>query len=169
MYPFKQTFPKPAEHTPGVNTCQYIILHHTGTKDGTIKGVLDGLYKRNDYASCHFVVDTNGDCYKIGDPKDILWHAGESSWGKLKDMNKYSVGIEVIGPLSDWGFTGEQKLAVRKLIQHLMAVLNIPFTNVLRHKDIAPKRKIDIADTFWKNEYISWGQYIGSLKPKEIK
>lgn len=50
-----------------------------------------------------------------------------------------------------------------------MAVLNIPFTNVLRHKDIAPKRKIDIADTFWKNEYISWGQYIGSLKPKEIK
>ena len=169
MYPFKQTFPKPAEHTPGVNTCQYIILHHTGTKEWTIKGVLDWLYRRNDYASCHFVVDINGDVYKIWDPRDILWHAGESKWGKLKDMNKYSVGIEVIGPLSDGWFTGEQKLAVRRLIQHLMAVLNIPMTNVLRHKDIAPKRKIDISDTFWNKEYISYEQYMGTLKPKEIK
>ena len=169
MFPFKQIFPTPKERTPGINTCQYIILHHTWTKEGTIKGVLDGLYKRDDYASCHFVIDVNGDAYKIGDPKDILWHAGESSWWKLKDLNKYSVGIEIIGPLSGWGFTSEQKLAVRKLVQHLMAVLNIPFTNVLRHKDIAPKRKVDPADTLWKNEYISFGQYVGTLKPKEYK
>ena len=169
MYPLKKTFPTPKEHTPGTNTCEYICLHHTGTKEWTIKGVLDGLYKRADYASCHFVVDVNWDCYKIGDPKDILWHVGESSWGKKKDMNKYSVGIEVIWPLSDWGFTSEQKLAVRKLIQHLMAVLNIPMNNVLRHKDFAPKRKVDIADTFWNKEYLSYTQYMGTLKPKEYK
>lgn len=167
MFPFKQTFPTPSEHTPWVNTCQYIILHHTGTKEWTIKGVLDWLNKRPDYASCHFVVDTNGDAYKIGDPKDILWHAWKSKWGKLTDMNKYSVGIEVIWPLSDWWFTSEQKLTVRKLIQHLMAVLNIPMTNVLRHKDIAPWRKVDIADTFWNKEYISWNQYCWTLKAKE--
>ncbi len=166
MFPFKQTFPTPTERTPWINTCQYIILHHTGTKEGTIKGVLDGLYRRADYASCHFVVDVNGDCYKIWDPKDILWHAWQSKWGKLTDMNKYSVWIEVIWPLSDGWFTSEQKLAVRKLIQHLMAVLNIPMTNVLRHKDIAPKRKVDIADSFWNKEYISWEQYMGTLKPK---
>jgi len=183
MYPFKATFPKPAEHTPGVNTCQYIILHHTGTKEGTIKGVLDGLYKRNDYASCHFVVDTNGDVYKIGDPKDILWHAGESKWGKLKDMNKYSVGIEIIGPLSDGGFTGEQKLAVRRLVQHLMAVLNIPFTNVLRHADLtwsgsensmlwdwkSKSRKVDIASTFFFPWYTWFKQFRETLVPKEQK
>lgn len=169
MFPFKQTFPTPSEHTKGTNTCQYIILHHTGTKEWTIQGVLDGLYRRADYASCHFVIDTNWDCYKIGDPKDILWHAWVSSWWKLKDMNNYSVGIEIIWPLSDWGFTSEQKLATRKLVQHLMAVLNIPMERVLCHKDIAPKRKVDVADSFWNKEYISFAQYVGTLKPKEYK
>lgn len=149
MYPFKQTFPTPKEHTPGKNTTKYIILHHTGTKEGTIKGVLDGLYKRDDYASCHFVVDTNGDAYKIGEPSDILWHAGESSWNGIKDLNNHSVGIEIIGPLSDGGFTDAQRKTVRELVQHLMYVLGIPKENILRHKDIAPKRKVDIADTFW--------------------
>lgn len=169
MFPFKAIFPTPKEHTPWINTCQYICLHHTWTKEGTIKGVLDGLNKRADYASCHFIVDVNWDCYKIWSPKDILWHAWVSSWWKLKDMNKYSVWIEVIWPLSNGGFTKEQKIAVRRLIQHLMAVLNVPFTNVLRHKDIAPKRKVDIADTFWNDEYISFGQYVGGLKPIEVK
>lgn len=128
---------------------------------------MDGLYRRPDYASCHFAIDTNGDCYKIGDPKDILWHAGVSKWGKLTDMNNYSVGIELIGPLADGGFTSEQKLALRKLIQHLMFALNIPMTNVLRHKDIAPKRKVDPADTLWNGEYLTFAQYCGTLKPKE--
>lgn len=126
MFPFKAIFPTPKEHTPWINTCQYICLHHTWTKEGTIKGVLDGLNKRADYASCHFIVDVNWDCYKIWSPKDILWHAWVSSWWKLKDMNKYSVWIEVIWPLSNGGFTKEQKIAVRRLIQHLMAVLNVP-------------------------------------------
>lgn len=169
MFKFKAAYPTPKESTPWVNTCEYIILHHTGTKEWTIKGVLDWLYRRADYASCHFVVDINWDCYKIWQPKDILWHAGESKWGKLTDMNKYSLGIEVIWPLSDWGFTKEQKVAVKKLIQHLMAVCKIPMERVLRHKDIAPKRKWDISDAFWNKEYISFWQYCWSLKPEEQK
>lgn len=166
MFPFKQTFPKPKEHTQWVNTCEYIIVHHTGTGEWTIKWVLDGLYKRDDYASCHFVVDTNGDAYKIGDPKDILWHAGESSWKWKKDMNKYSVWIEIIWQLADGGFTAQQKNTVRELTQHLMAALNISPENVLRHKDIAPKRKVDVADSFWKVD--SWADYQKSLIKKQV-
>lgn len=169
MFPFKQTFPTPVEHTKGINTCQYICLHHTGTKEWTIKGVLDGLYRRADYASCHFVVDANWDCYKIWDPKDILWHAGVSSWWKLTDMNNHSIGIEVIWPLSDWWFTKEQKIMTKRLVQHLMWAFKIPMEHVLRHRDIAPKRKVDIADTFWKWEYISFAQWCWTLKPKEVK
>lgn len=163
MFPFKKTFPSPDERSKGINTKQFIIVHHTATQEGTIKGVLDGLYRRPDYASCHFTVDTNGDAYKIGSPDDILWHAGESQWGKFVMMNNYSLGIEIIGPLTNGGFTDSQRKTVRDLIQHLMATFKIPRWNVLRHRDITSSRsskgelaqpgdisrKIDVADTFW--------------------
>lgn len=58
--------------TAGTNTCQFVILHHTATGENTIKGVLNQL---TNVLSCHYVVDTNGDTYKIGNDKDILWHA----------------------------------------------------------------------------------------------
>ena len=80
MFAFTKTFPTPKEHTEGRNACKYIIVHHTGTGEGTVNGVIDGLYRRADYASCHFLIDTTGDAYKFGEPTDILWHAGVSQW-----------------------------------------------------------------------------------------
>ena len=50
-----------------------------------------------------------------------------------------------------------------------MFVFKIPMTNVLRHKDIAPKRKVDIADTFWNDKYLTYAQWCGVLKPEEAK
>lgn len=167
MFPFKSSFPTPEEHSNGVNSTEFIILHHTWTKEGTIKWVLDGLYKRQDFASCHFVVDTNWDAYKIGEPKDILWHAGESKWKWKKDLNKYSVGIEILWPLTNWWFTDAQRQTVYWLVCHLMSVLKIPKENVIRHKDIAPKRKTDVADSFWNNKYKTYAEYVNTLKPRE--
>ena len=166
MFPFKTIFPTPAEHTNGINADDYIILHHTWTGEGTIQGVLDWLNKRDDYASCHFVVDTNWDAYKIGNPTDILWHAWESSWKWLTDMNKYSMGIEIIWPLKNWGFTDEQRKTVYWLVCHLMASFKIPKENVIRHKDIAPKRKVDVADTFWNNKYKTFADYQKTFVPR---
>lgn len=153
---YKKTFPTPAEHSAGKNSCQYIVLHHTATKEGTINGVLDGLYRRPDFASCHYCIDINGDVYKIGKDTDILWHAGVSSWKGLTDMNKYSIGIEVIGPLSNGGFTDEQREAIQTLVTELCDTHKIPQDRLIRHKDIAPKRKTDIADTLWNGIAPSW-------------
>ena len=95
MFSFKATL-QTTQKTHGTNTKEFIIVHHTATGSGTIKGVLNQL---TNVLSCHFVVDTDGSAYKIGSPDDILWHAGESQWGKYVMMNNYSLGIEVIGPL----------------------------------------------------------------------
>lgn len=182
MFPFKKTFDSPAERSKGTNTKKFIIVHHTGTKKDTINGVLDGLYRRPDYASCHFVVDWNGDAYKIGSPDDILWHAGQSRWGDLFGLNSCSLGIEIIGPDGAEGFTSEQRKTVRALIQHLMAAFGIPKENVLRHADITCEtahkkilwdgkvsaRKTDVADSFWKIDRTTWKQYQDSLVPKQV-
>lgn len=167
MFPFKSSYPTPTERSSGINSCEFIVLHHTGTQEGTIKWVLDWLYRRADYASCHFVIDEIGNAYKIGNPTDILWHAGESTWNWKKDLNKYSIGIEIIWPLKNGGFTDAQRHTALYLIQHLMAVYKIPKWNVIRHKDIAPKRKTDVADSFWNNKYKTYAEYVNTLKPRE--
>ena len=117
------------------NTCEYIILHHTATAEGTIKGVLKHLTVSGK-ASCHYVVDTNGDLYKIGQDTDALWHAGESAWRGETNINMYSIGIEIIGPLADGGFTDAQRAVVAQLVQELAQKYAVPVENVLRHADL---------------------------------
>ena len=148
--------------TAWVNTCEFVILHHTATRENTIKGVLNHL-TTSGKASCHYVIDTNGDIYKIGEDTDILWHAWVSAWAWKTDINRFSIGIETIGPLKDGGFTDAQRKSIEDLVKYLAGKYAIPEQNILRHKDIAPKRKWDIADTFWNNKHASFDAYRKSL------
>lgn len=164
-----------ASKTAGTNTCELVIVHHTATKENTIKGVLAHL-TNSGKASCQYVVDTNGDLYKIGEDKDILWHAGESAWKGKTNLNRYSIGIEIIGPLSDGGFTDAQRATVATLIKELCQKYSIPKENVLRHADLthawsskgilwdgkSASRKVDVAQSFW-SKFSSWDEYRSSL------
>ncbi len=150
-----------------INTCEYICLHHTWSLDWTIKWVLRQLTVWP--VSCHFVVDTNGDIYQIGELTDILWHAGQSSWQGRGDLNRYSVGIEVIWPLP-W-FTNAQRKSVRDLVSYLLKELKLTPDKLIRHKDIAPGRKTDIDDSFWRDAgYASWEEYQNTFiqKPQNM-
>lgn len=149
----------------GKNTCEYIVLHHTATKEGTIKWVLRQLTVWP--VSCHFVVDTNGDIYKIWELTDILWHAGVSEWKGKENMNQYSIGIEIIWPLP-W-FTNAQRESVKKLVSKLIKDLNLPVDRIIRHKDIAPGRKTDIDDSFWSDLYKTFTDYQKSYMDKTSK
>lgn len=146
----------------GKNTCEFVILHHTGTKEGTISWNVNYL-TTSGKASVHYIVDTNGDIYKIWNDTDILWHAGTSEWKWKTNLNKYSIWIEIIGPLSDGGFTDAQRSSVSDLVKDLASKYEIPKENILRHKDIAPGRKLDVADTFWNWKFWSYDQFIKSL------
>jgi len=52
---------------------------------------------------------------------------------------------------------------VNELVVFLAREHNIPKQNILRHKDIAPGRKTDIADTFWNTNFSSYSEYINNL------
>jgi len=164
MYPFKADLTKRQRNkSKGINTCEYIVLHHTATGYNSVNWnikVLLGETSRQ--VSAHVLVDTNGDAYKLWDPKWILWHAWDSTWEGKRYLNGYSVGIEVIWPLP-W-FTDEQRHTILWLVQHLMAVLKIPKERVIRHKDISKWRKTDIDDSFFKEWFETWR---AKLKPRE--
>jgi len=151
----------------GTNTREYIVLHHTWSWEGTIKWVLNQLTVWP--VSCHFVCDTNGDIYQIGELTDILWHAGQSAWQGRGDLNRYSVGIEVIWPLP-W-FTNAQRKSVQDLVSYLLTELKLTPDKLIRHKDIAPGRKTDIDDSFWRDAgYASWEEYQNTFiqKPQNM-
>lgn len=150
--------------TPWINTKEFIVLHHTATQEWTIKWVLNTLTTWA--VSCHYVIDINWDIYKIWNDDNILWHAWVSFWQWKENLNQYSIWIEVIWPLKRW-FTNEQKKSVKELVSFLMEKYNIKPENLIRHKDIAPWRKTDIADIFWNNEFKTWKDYQTNYKSME--
>lgn len=144
--------------TPWVNRCQYIILHHTG--GGTYEWNINTLSVGK--VSCHYVVWPYGKIAKIWNDKDILWHAGDSTRWNLKGMNNYSIGIEIVN--KEKTFTDEQRRSVKELVSYLMQQYTIPSKNILRHKDIAPWRKVDVYDEFWNNQYKTFDEYQRSFE-----
>lgn len=145
MYNFTQNFSNRQRNvSKGTNTREYIVLHHTGAiGDGNIKVLLG---ETGSPVSCHFLVRQDGTSYKLWDPAWILWHCWTSQWDGRIDMNRYSVGIEVEWPK----FTEVQRKEVKRLTEHLMGALNIPKERVIRHKDIAPLRKVDPDDSLFR-------------------
>jgi len=72
---------------------KFIILHHTGPKsfDGAVKWLTNPQAK----ASAHYAISSSGEIVQMVNTKKSAWHAGISHWGGLKNLNKYSIGIEL--------------------------------------------------------------------------
>lgn len=164
MTNFKQTFTT-TKKSRGTNTCEYIVLHDTAS---TATAAANAKYLATSIApaSAHYVVGYEGEVYKIGQDDQILWHAGESAWEGRTDMNRYSIGIEIHSDGTT--FTDPQRAAVKQLVRDLMQTHGIPANRVIRHKDIAPKRKSDVRDAFWQNEYATFADYQNSLTKSSI-
>lgn len=149
----------------GTNTCEYILLHHTW--GGTYSWNLSILsWKTSSYVSCHYLIWGDGKVAKIWEDTDIQRHAGVSEWNGKKYMNKYAIGIECINIWT--GFTDIQKNTLRELVNELIAKHKILPTNIIRHKDVSPWRKIDPYDTLWNNEFKTFSAYQNSFIQKEV-
>lgn len=112
------------------NTCEFIVLHHTG--GGTYAWNCRYLSGWKALVSTHFVVWHKGESAKIGDPRDILRHAWTSQRGKKVGMNKYSMWIELVWP----PFTDAQYRKLVELVKHLQKHFWIPKERILKHADI---------------------------------
>lgn len=143
--------------TKWVNTCSYIILHHTASAKSAKDSAVASYLANSNAVSVHYVVWKNWDIYKLCEDDKIAWHAWVSQWEWKVWMNNYSIGIEIV---SDWyEYTDDQRKSVRELVTYLMEKYNINKDWIIRHRDVAPKRKRDVWDNFWNNEYKTFKEY----------
>ena len=131
---------------------KFIIIHYTGMQSEieSIKRLKD----KSSRVSCHYLINRKGKVFHMVSDKKIAWHAGKSKWKNFKNLNKISIGIELVNKGHNFGyqnFTSIQILSLIILCKKLKKKFNIRNSNFLGHSDIAPHRKIDPGEKFpWK-------------------
>ena len=84
-YPFTQKLTT-KKKSVWTNKIKGIVIHHTA--GWSFSSNMKYLSSSSAQASVHFVVWENEETWKIGDPKDILWHAWNWSWWTCSDNKK---------------------------------------------------------------------------------
>tara|TARA_Y100000780_G_scaffold170227_1_gene155448 strand:+ start:227 stop:952 length:726 start_codon:yes stop_codon:yes gene_type:complete len=134
------------------NSIKIIVIHYTGMQSE--RESVSRLCNPKSKVSSHFVISQNGRAYRLVQDNQIAWHAGKSCWGKYKNLNKNSIGIELVNKGHRFGYTNfkkKQLLSLIKICKSLIKKYKIKKRNVVGHSDIAPLRKIDPGEKFpWK-------------------
>ena len=130
-------------------TVKYIIIHYTGMID--FKSAYRKLNDLKSEVSCHYLISREGKIYNLLCPKFKGWHAGISEWKNVKNLNNYSIGIELENKGHEYGytnFTNRQYHGIKKLIKFLKLNFFIKDKDIVFHSDIAPNRKKDPGEKF---------------------
>lgn len=118
----------------------FVVIHHTSEKSADeALGVLTNPALG---VSAHYLIGQDGTVYYLIDELARAWHAGESYWGGLTDVNSASIGIE-LDNTGGQPFAEPQIKALLSLLADLKERYKIPTANFLGHGDVAPARKTD--------------------------
>ncbi len=153
------------------NSIKLMVIHYTGMQsEGESIARLCNLKSK---VSCHYLINLDGKIYRLVNDQHVAWHAGISCWGKYKNLNKNSIGIELVNKGHKLGYAEFRKKQISSLIRVckiLIKKYKIRKNNIVGHSDIAPLRKNDPGEKFpWK--YLAYKK-IGnwhSLKPEFLK
>jgi len=118
----------------------FVILHDTS--NDTIERPLKTLTDPARQVSAHYLIGRDGTLYQLVDEKRRAWHAGQSYWGGLTDLNSASIGIE-LDNTGDEPYAEPQIARLLGLLRELVVRHRIPPNNILGHGDIAVRRKVD--------------------------
>ena len=149
-----------------------IVIHYTGmqSKIAAIRRLLSTRYK----VSCHYLISREGEILKMLDENKTAWHAGKSKWKNFNNLNKNSIGIELVNKGHEFGYEDFKKKQINKLIElclNLKRKYKINNSNIIGHSDIAPLRKKDPGEKFpWKKmSKNNLGIWFKNLKTKSQK
>ncbi len=131
----------------GMRKANFVIIHHTA--QNACDTTLRTFTLPRTQVSAHYVICKNGTIQHMLSDYLRAWHAGNSKWGNVTDINSVSIGIELDNNGFE-NFTEPQMKSLLLLLSKLKKDNNIPTANFIGHADIAPKRKND------PNKYFPW-------------
>ena len=127
-----------------------ILLHYTGMKTGV--EALTRLCAPESKVSSHYVVFEDGRIVQCVPEALRAWHAGVSSWGGETDINSRSIGIEIVNPGHEFGYTDFPLRQIAAVISLCKSIITrrgpIAADRILGHSDVAPARKQDPGEKF---------------------
>lgn len=142
-----------------------IILHYTGMRSGG--AALERLCDAKAKVSAHYLVEEDGRVLSLVAEDKRAWHAGVASWKGRGDINSRSIGIEIVNPGHEWGYTEfpmAQMDAVVQLVANIRNTHSIKPALVLGHSDVAPERKEDPGERFPWDRLAKDGHAIGTFQ-----
>lgn len=151
---------------PDGTAIDMLVLHYTGMQSG--EAALSRLRDRQAKVSSHYLVETDGRIFTLVDEEKRAWHAGRSFWAGHPRVNDRSVGIEIVNPGHEFGYTPfpeAQIAAVTALSQDILSRHPIPAQNVTGHADVAPARKMDPGEKFPWQQLASAGVGLWPAEP----
>ena len=134
-------------HTPNISPGRtihptHIILHHTG---GAYAGSVAWCLNPASKVSYHCIIARSGKRTILAPPTARTWHAGVSQWQGRKNCNDFSIGLAWEGDTATTPLSEDAILSAVEYLLPLLDKFHIPLSHLLRHADIAPRRKTDCA------------------------
>lgn len=108
----------------------YIILH---TTEGGDRSSLRRVRQRG---LAHYLVLRDGRIHRVIKRKKVALHAGRSMWNGVQNLDRRTIGIEVVG-YHNKPITQKQITALAELLSQLQKIYSIPDEKVLTHSMIA--------------------------------
>ena len=91
-----------------------IIIHYTGMQSE--RESLKRLTSLSSKVSAHYLIGRSGRIFNLVDVKYVAWHAGKSMWKKNENLNKNSIGIELVNKGHKFGYQKFTKIQIKNLI-----------------------------------------------------
>src|SRR5579875_1706400 len=140
--------PNQDDRPPGT-PIDILLLHYTGMRSAA--EAIDRLRDPVARVSSHYVVEEDGQIWRLVPEERRAFHAGVSHWRGHETLNGRCIGIEIVNPGHEWGyrpFPALQMAAVCDLCLEILGRHPIPARNVVGHSDVAPDRKQDPGELF---------------------
>ncbi|AYA39965.1 N-acetylmuramoyl-L-alanine amidase [Xenorhabdus nematophila] len=147
-----------------IDSVRVLVLHYTALNDKrSIRALTGGE------VSTHYLIPSQPKyekkepvIFQLVPENQKAWHAGKSEWNGYQNLNRYSIGIEIVNCgfkqqfiKKEWcSYHPSQIDAVIRLAKDVIQRYQIKAINVVGHSDIAPLRKEDPGPFFpWQLLY----------------